>query len=953
MKKTAKFILGLTLALVCLLALQTAVSADAAARETACETVLPSADALPNADTLLAGYFENQLYGIEDVACFGRPASASLNEVEARIYHEVVGYAKEVAAGARSSTTFTITSDISELSWTAEELGTSIMAGGSLRQEAKNAMQERFSAAFRSDVFMDVLLADHPYEFYWYDKTVGMSLAYSYSFSIQRISIARIELRFYVASEYAAGDLQTDITKTSAASGAAANARSIVASHADKTDLAKLEAYRDEICALVSYNNQATGGSVSYGNPWQVIYVFDGDSSTNVVCEGYAKAFKYLCDLSEFSADVYCYLASGIMTSDSTSGGHMWNVVEIGGQNYLVDVTNVDGNSVGKGNKLFLAGAASSNGGQTHTVSWNTPLFPFGSSQTNVVYTYYEDEADLFCDGYLIISPSSYTESSQPSYTVTVTGGEGSGSYTAGETVTLIASPAPDGQVFDRWVVESGNVTLADETAATTTFTMPEGNVIVKATYVPLHTHDYNTGWSSDDSAHWHECACGDKTDLAAHGFVWVTDKEATEDEAGIRHEACTVCGMTRSENTSIPTLAHTHAMQTIPATESTCTTAGNNAYYLCTKCGRYYADPNGVNATTPNEQSRPLAAHEYDPEWKHSLNAHWKECACGDRGEMAGHTHEKTSSTSPTCTATGENVYTCVCGHSYTERVPAPGHGYISRIIKQPTVAATGIREYICSYCGHTYTEEIPKLDPPETEPEVTTAEPEVTTTEPEVTTAEPEVTTTEPEVTTAEPEVTTAEPEMTTTEPEVTTTEPEETTTEPEVTTPEPVVTTAEPEVTTAEPEVTTAEPEMTTTEPEVSTTEPEETTTEPEVTTTEPEVTTAEPEVTTAEPEVTTTEPEVTTAEPEVTTTEPEVTTTEPEVTTELDESSLEPEVTTAESETTTAEPESVVLETIDLSDLLDVGCSSAVSTPAILVLLLSLGMGYMLCRRRDEA
>ena len=30
----------------------------------------------------------------------------------------------------------------------------------------------------------------------------------------------------------------------------------------------------------------------------ELIWVFDGDSSTNVVCEGYAKAFQYLCDLS-------------------------------------------------------------------------------------------------------------------------------------------------------------------------------------------------------------------------------------------------------------------------------------------------------------------------------------------------------------------------------------------------------------------------------------------------------------------------------------------------------------------------------------------------------------------------------------------------------------------------------------------------------------------------------
>ena len=33
-----------------------------------------------------------------------------------------------------------------------------------------------------------------------------------------------------------------------------------------------------------------------YGDPWQLIYVFDDDPDTNVVCEGYAKAFKYEAD---------------------------------------------------------------------------------------------------------------------------------------------------------------------------------------------------------------------------------------------------------------------------------------------------------------------------------------------------------------------------------------------------------------------------------------------------------------------------------------------------------------------------------------------------------------------------------------------------------------------------------------------------------------------------------
>ena len=57
------------------------------------------------------------------------------------------------------------------------------------------------------------------------------------------------------------------------------------------------------------------------------------------------------------------------------------------------------------------------------------------------------------------------------------------------------------------------------------------------------HTHSYGTAWKCDGTNHWHECACGDTADTAAHTFKWVTDKEATATEKGSKHEECTVCG--------------------------------------------------------------------------------------------------------------------------------------------------------------------------------------------------------------------------------------------------------------------------------------------------------------------------------------------------------------------------------------------------------------------------
>ena len=151
-------------------------------------------------------------------------------------------------------------------------------------------------------------------------------------------------------------------------------------------------------------------------------------------------------------------------------------------------------------------------------------------------------------------------------YTVTVI--KGTASVAAGtpitdkiaqNTVVTVTADAPEtGKVFDKWVVLEGNVTLADATKATTTFTMPGNDVKIEATYKdapPSHTHSYGTEWKYDDTNHWHECECGDKADTAAHSFQWVIDKAATKEATGIKHEECTVCGAKRSENTVIDKL--------------------------------------------------------------------------------------------------------------------------------------------------------------------------------------------------------------------------------------------------------------------------------------------------------------------------------------------------------------------------------------------------------------
>lgn len=82
-------------------------------------------------------------------------------------------------------------------------------------------------------------------------------------------------------------------------------------------------------------------------------------------------------------------------------------------------------------------------------------------------------------------SPSSSPEATPgvTKYTVSVSGGSGSGQYAAGEIVALNAYFMGSGQNFDRWTTSTAGVGFANPNASSTTFTMPAANVAITATY--------------------------------------------------------------------------------------------------------------------------------------------------------------------------------------------------------------------------------------------------------------------------------------------------------------------------------------------------------------------------------------------------------------------------------------------------------------------------------------
>ncbi len=78
-------------------------------------------------------------------------------------------------------------------------------------------------------------------------------------------------------------------------------------------------------------------------------------------------------------------------------------------------------------------------------------------------------------------SPSSSPEVTK--YTVSVSGGSGSGRYAAGEIVAVNAYYMGEGQAFDRWTSSTAGVGFSNPNATSATFTMPAANVAITATY--------------------------------------------------------------------------------------------------------------------------------------------------------------------------------------------------------------------------------------------------------------------------------------------------------------------------------------------------------------------------------------------------------------------------------------------------------------------------------------
>ena len=361
------------------------------------ETIVPDAD-LPDNHELFAMYTDRLFYPERQISFFGIQAGNRLTEDQKVVYDLMKARIEDVAAGKQASTVISI--DPQSLgfdnTFTAAELGAESITSENIKEVGRTALQ-LLGQQIGIDLILEALMNDCPYDLYWYDKTSSGGFRYTGSTSYPEdgstLTIPTLIMRFRVAgayqpSGYDESNPSVDTAKTGAAAKAVEEAALVVSENSSKSDHDKLAAYRDYICSAVVYDSNAADDSYTggYGDPWQLIYVFDKNSSTNVVCEGYAKAFQYLCDLTTFkNRDIYCYSVSGVMRGGTGAGPHMWNIVTMeDGKNYLIDVTNSDEGTIGSRGGLFMNAPVSGGSiaeGYTFAIS----------GQGNISYTYDSD----------------------------------------------------------------------------------------------------------------------------------------------------------------------------------------------------------------------------------------------------------------------------------------------------------------------------------------------------------------------------------------------------------------------------------------------------------------------------------------------------------------------------------------------------------------------------------
>lgn len=255
------------------------------------------------------------------------------------------------------------------------------------------------------------------------------------------------------------------------------------------------------------------------------------------VCEGYAKAFKVLCD--QLGVPAVC--VSGLSDKSRTGSGHMWNLAQIGGVWYLVDVTWDDSDRAG---------------------------------------------AQASSRRYLLVS--NYTNNTL------LTSRQASGNFSGSTITTTFSYPAASDTCYETahqgTTIEGTDCAKAGRESGTCTVC---GKNVDRT--IPVLGHDFQEktvaatctakGRRSVVCSRCGEMKSEQEIPALGHSFKETSRKAATCTQKGSVTETCSRCGQTKV--TELPALGHVYTAQVVEPT----TSRGGYTLHTCIRCGGTWQD--------------------------------------------------------------------------------------------------------------------------------------------------------------------------------------------------------------------------------------------------------------------------------------------------------------------------------------------------------------------------
>ena len=647
---------------------------------------------------LFAGYASRLFYGQRNVLMATTNAGVNLTGQNRTVYDTIKPGILEVAEGSRTSTEFgvPVAQLIGRTRATATELGVALAYGadGKLTSDCVNNLWAAFYRLFQVDVsrVATALWYDCTYEMYWfnrYQSGLGSQLppvALKYDsaagdYVVSAADDAVYMFRFSVLNEFASGTYAVDPSRIETVKTAARNAKAIVSQYKNYSDYAKLYAYAAEICHLASYNTPASkpGWDMSEQGPWKLIWVFDGDPDTTVVCEGYTQAFQYLCELSSFSGGICCYTVDGVAKES-----HAWNLVRMDdGKYYVVDVTWMDGawadgaigdlataisNESNAG--LFLVGGSGSVGGG-YTVQYRT-----GS---NTSYrTYSEKTLAAYPNSVLTVAGTKYVPTGMMNI-------KGSIYY------------------FD----ENGHYVTGDRNISGTTYSFGSDGKLLSAGHTHVIVTDTEVASTCTEpglTAGSHCKDCGEvfqeQEVILALGHKWGAPQYSWNGGTATAKRSCERQGCTETETETVTA--------TSKATTATCEEKGKTTYTATFKNSAFTTQTHTVeDAALGHQWGAPTYAWTPD-----NLSVTATRTCARDASHVQSLTVKTTSrvTRAATCEQPGEMVYTAsfyndaFTTQTKSVQIPATGHSPVADAGYPATCTANGLTDGShCAVCNTT----------------------------------------------------------------------------------------------------------------------------------------------------------------------------------------------------------------------------------------------------------